>query len=221
LGPSVLPGHLPDECKHMSFPQPFFRWRPHPWHGLEVGPNPPSGIHAFIEISPFDLVKYEVDKVTGYLRVDRPQRTSSQPPALYGFIPRTYCGERVASLMPRAKRGDGDPLDICVLSERPINKSEIIVNARVIGGLPMIDGGEADDKIIGVLANDTIWSHVEDIDELPQALVDRLRHYFTTYKMMPGDSTNQISIDGIYNRSHAEKVIEAAIADYRDEFGSE
>ena len=81
----------------MAFPKPFFRWRPHPWHGLEVGPNPPHLVHAFIEISPFDLVKYEVDKVSGYLRVDRPQRSSAQHPTLYGFIPRTYCGERVAA----------------------------------------------------------------------------------------------------------------------------
>ena len=136
-----------------------------------MGPNPPNLVHAFIEISPFDLVKYEVDKVTGYLRVDRPQRTSSQPPALYGFIPRTYCGDRVAKMMPGSNQGDGDPLDICVLSERPITKSEVIVNVRVIGGLPMVDDGEADDKIIGVLETDNIWSHVQDIDELPQGLV--------------------------------------------------
>ncbi len=203
----------------MAFPKPFFRWRPHPWHGLEVGPNPPHLVNAFIEISPFDLVKYEVDKVTGYLRVDRPQRTSSQPPALYGFVPRTFCGSRVAELMPKARKGDGDPLDICVLSERPITKSEVIVTVRVIGGLPMLDGGEADDKIIGVLAQDMIWSHVEDLDELPQALVQRLRHYFTTYKVMPGDTTQQVSIDHIYDRAHAEKVILEAMADYDDEFG--
>ena len=203
----------------MKFPQPFFKWRPHPWHGLDVGPNPPNLVHAFIEISPFDLVKYEVDKVTGYLRVDRPQRTSSQPPALYGFIPRTYCGDRAAKMMPGSNQGDGDPLDICVLSERPITKSEVIVNVRVIGGLPMVDDGEADDKIIGVLETDNIWSHVQDIDELPQGLVQRLHHYFTTYKIMPGETTQQVSIDGIYDRNHAEKVIQAAIADYNDEFG--
>lgn len=203
----------------MTFPKAFYKWRPHPWHGLDAGPNPPQMVHAFIEITPFDLVKYEVDKVTGYLRVDRPQRTSSQPPALYGFIPRTYCGPRVSAMMPRAKRGDCDPLDICVLSERPITKSEVIVNVRVIGGLPMLDDGEADDKIIGVLASDNIWSHVEDLDELPQALVHRLRHYFTTYKSMPGDTTQQVSIDANYDRRHAEKVVEAAMADYQDEFG--
>jgi len=127
----------------------------------------------------------------------------------------------VAALMPRAKRGDADPLDICVLSERPINKSEVILNARVIGGLPMLDNGEADDKIIAVLATDAIWSHVEDLDELPQALVQRLRHYFTTYKVMPGDTSAQVSIDTIYDRSHAEKVIQASIADYDEEFGSQ
>ena len=67
-----------------AFPPPFYRWRPHPWHGLDAGPNPPRVVFAYIELTPFDLIKYEVDKVTGYLRVDRPQRSSSQPPTLYG-----------------------------------------------------------------------------------------------------------------------------------------
>ncbi|MCB0286305.1 MAG: inorganic diphosphatase, partial [Calditrichaeota bacterium] len=154
----------------MSFPPPFYRWRPHPWHGLETGPDAPKVVHAYIEITPFDFVKYEVDKITGYIRVDRPQRSSSQPPALYGFIPRTYCGRRVGSLAPKAKGGDGDPLDICVLSERPINRVEIILNSRVVGGLQCIDKGEADDKIIAVLENDNIWQNVHDISELPEIL---------------------------------------------------
>ena len=90
-------------------PRKSFEWtRPHPWHGLDVGREPPCYVHAFIEITPFDRVKYELDKQTGYLRVDRPQRTSSLPPTLYGFIPRTYCGDRVAELMPSAKKGDSD-----------------------------------------------------------------------------------------------------------------
>src|SRR5688500_20363085 len=93
------------------------RFRPHPWHGLAVGPEPPGLLNAYIEITPFDLIKYEVDKHSGYLRVDRPQRGSSQPPALYGFIPRTYCDHEVHRLSPTSTRGDGDPLDICVLSE--------------------------------------------------------------------------------------------------------
>lgn len=170
----------------MPFPNAFFRWRPHPWHGLEVGKNPPQLVQAFIEITPFDLVKYEVDKVTGYTRVDRPQRTSSHPPTLYGFIPRTYCGKRVGALCKTAHEGDGDPLDICVLSERPITRAEVILNARVIGGLKMIDGDEADDKIVAVLDNDNFWGNVHDITELPEVLVERLRHYFTTYKLVPG-----------------------------------
>jgi inorganic pyrophosphatase len=203
----------------MSFPSPFYRWRPHPWHGLEVGPQPPGLVHAYIEITPFDSVKYELDKTTGYLRVDRPQRSSALPPTLYGFVPRTYCGRRVGALMPHAIHGDGDPLDICVISERPINRAEVILNARVVGGLPMLDGGEADDKIIAVLNNDHLWAHVEDIAELPHVLVERLRHYFSTYKLVPGE-VSQVTIEGPYDRRHAEEVIRAAIADYEEEYGS-
>ena len=151
----------------MSFPKPFFRWRPHPWHGLEAGAAAPDVLNAYIELTPFDTVKYEIDKETGYLRVDRPQRTSSQPPMLYGFVPRTFCGERVGALLPEAERGDGDPLDICVISERPIQRSEVVLEARVLGGLPMVDGGEADDKIIAVLDSDEYWSRVTDLEDLP------------------------------------------------------
>jgi len=203
----------------MNFPDPFYRWRPHPWHGLETGPNPPHLVHAYIEITPFDFVKYEVDKATGYLRVDRPQRSSSQPPALYGFIPRTYCGKRVGALCPSAEKGDGDPLDICVVSERPINRSEVILNATVIGGLEMIDHGEADDKIIAVLENDNVWGASKDISDLPEVVVERLRHYFLTYKMVPGHET-EISVEKIYGADHARKVILASMADYSDMYGN-
>lgn len=196
----------------------FDYWRPHPWHGLDVGRNPPTLVHAYIEMTPFDLVKYELDKVTGYLRVDRPQHLSSQLPNLYGFIPRTYCGQRVAALMPNATQGDHDPLDICVISERPITKSDIILPARVVGGLPMLDGGEADDKIIAVLENDNLWAHVEDLAELPDVLVERLRHYFSTYKLIPG-KPSQVSIAAVYDRRQAEHVIEAAMADYQETYG--
>ncbi|MCB0092289.1 MAG: inorganic pyrophosphatase [Caldilineaceae bacterium] len=202
----------------MPFPKPFYRWRPHPWHGLEVGKAPPQSVHAYIEITPFDLVKYEIDKVTGYVRVDRPQRTSSQPPALYGFIPRTYCGERVTVLSPNAARGDGDPLDICVISERPINRAEVILNARVVGGLQMVDGGEADDKIIAVLENDNVWGDAHDLSDIPEILVERLRHYFATYKLIPGKPAN-ISIDMVYGHEHAIKVVEASMEDYDEEYG--
>jgi len=202
----------------MSFPPPFYRWRPHPWHGLEVGPQPPSIVNAYIELTPFDRVKYELDKKTGYLQVDRPNRTSSFCPTLYGFIPKTYCGERVKAMMPGAKSGDHDPLDICVISERPINVSEVILKARIVGGLPMLDNEEADDKIIAVLEADAMWEQAQDISELPTVMVDRLRHYFSTYKMLsPGDPT--VKIDDAYGREHAEKVVEAALADYEEAFG--
>jgi len=195
----------------------FNVWRPHPWHGLEVGPNPPEVVTTYIEICPFDLVKYEVDKVSGYLRVDRPQITSSQPPTLYGFIPRTYCGPRVGALMPGATIGDGDPLDICVVSERPITRADILLSARVVGGLPMLDAHEADDKIIGVLERDPVWGGVRDIHELPSSLVERLVHYFQTYKQTALDA-HPVTIGAAYGRDHAHRVIAAAIEDYRAAF---
>ncbi|MCC6165878.1 MAG: inorganic pyrophosphatase [Caldilineaceae bacterium] len=202
----------------MPFPPPFYRWRPHPWHGLDTGPNPPQLVHAYIEITPFDLMKYEVDKITGYMRVDRPQRTSSQPPALYGFIPRTYCAAHVAKLAATATVGDGDPLDICVLSERPINRSEVILTARVVGGLDVNDHGEADDKIIAVLQNDNVWGKAQDISDLPDILIERLRHYFGTYKMIPGEES-KLLVERVYGRDHAMQVVEAAMADYFEEYG--
>ncbi len=202
----------------MSFPPPFYRWRPHPWHGLEVGAAPPRRVHAYIEITPFDLVKYEVDKETGYLRVDRPQRSSSQPPTLYGFIPRTYCGHRVGVLTGKNVKGDGDPLDICVVSERPINRSEVILNAVVVGGLQILDHGEADDKIIAVLENDNIWRDAREVNELPTVLIERLRHYFSTYKLIPGEES-KMEIRQTYGSDHALKVVEASMKDYDEYYG--
>jgi inorganic pyrophosphatase len=197
----------------------FNRWRPHPWHGLEVGPQPPSIVNAFIEITPFDFVKYEVDKVTGYMLVDRPQRTSSLPPTLYGFIPRTYCGKNVALLSNYTDQADGDPLDVCVVSERPITRSEVILTARVVGGIHMIDGGEADDKIIAVLENDNFWGGVNDVSELPSRLIERLEHYFATYKLLPGEERkSQISLEGVYDHHDAQRVVESAMQDYKDTF---
>lgn len=193
----------------------FSTWRPHPWHGLLPGKNPPLDVNAYIEMTPFDMVKYEIDKETGYLRVDRPQRTSSHPPSLYGFIPRTYCGPKVQALSPKALRGDGDPLDICVISERMINRSEVIVNARVVGGLQMIDQHEADDKIIAVLENDNVWGHISSIKELPEILVERMCHYFSTYKLIHGKES-KVEIAEIYDEKHAAKVVLAAIEDYKN-----
>ena len=196
----------------------YSRWRPHPWHGLEPGEDAPRVVNAYIEITPFDLMKYEVDKASGYLRVDRPQRTSSQPPSLYGFIPQTYCGERVGRLAPGCDRGDGDPLDICVVSERPINHSEVLLRARVLGGLQIIDRGEADDKIIAVLEGDYVWGEAQEIGDLPAAILERIEHYFSTYKLVP-DQPPKLRVTGRYGFAAAAEVIRAAIDDYAEMFG--
>ena len=201
----------------MSFPKTFFYSRPHPWHGLAVGDRCPEYVDAYIEITPYDEIKYEIDKQTGYLRVDRPQITSALPPTLYGFIPRTYCGERVKSLTPEAIVGDGDPLDICVFSDRPVTRAEIVLTGRVIGGLQMIDGDEADDKIIAVIDKDRVWGDVTDISEMPKIWIERLRHYFLTYKNLPGQPS-KTTVEVVYGRDHAFKVIEAALADYDEMF---
>ncbi len=202
----------------MSFPNTFYQWRPHPWHGLDIGSKAPDVVNAYIEMTPFDAVKYEVDKATGYLRVDRPQLTSSMPPTLYGFVPRTYCGVRVQAMSPTSNCGDGDPLDICVITERPINRGEVILRARVIGGVQMIDGGEADDKIVAVLHEDRFWSHVESIDQIPEALLERLRHYFETYKLSPGSKEDVVVLE-MYGAERAKEVIKASQADYDEMFG--
>ncbi len=191
--------------------------RPHPWHGIPTGRDVPRQVNAYIEITPFDTVKYESDKETGFLTVDRPQRSASLPPTLYGFIPRTYCAERVAALCPKASVGDGDPLDICVISERHITKADLLLRARPLGGFRMLDGGEADDKIIAVLDQDPVWGDAQNLPDLPSALVDRLRHYFTTYKLMPGMAATEIDL--VYGRDHAEVVIAASMDDYREHFG--
>ena len=205
----------------MAFPDTFYRWRPHPWHGLKAGRDAPEIVNTYIEITPFDHVKYEIDKKTGYLCVDRPNRTSSHPPALYGFIPRTFCGRRTAALMGRDNvKGDHDPLDICVLSERPISRADIILEARVLGGLPMIDGGEADDKIIAVLKNDYIFSDAKDITDLPEVMIERLHHYFTTYKIQPGKELS-VEIGEEYGKEHALKVVKASMKDYQERYGEE
>jgi len=156
-----------------------------------------------------------IDKVTGYMRVDRPQRTSSLPPSLYGFVPRTYCAERVAKLSDDAERGDGDPLDICVVSERPVSRSEVILNAKVIGVIQCIDDEDADDKIIGVLENDPFWSYAEDLSDIPDVLVQRLRHYFSTYKNLPR-KPSRMDIRQIAGRDRAMAVVKAAMDDYQE-----
>ena len=200
--------------------EPFSAYRRHPWHGLEPIPEgvEPGIVRAYIEMLPSDTVKYELDKNTGFLMVDRPQRTTATPPALYGFIPRTYCAEEVAARCAHADVADGDPLDICIFSERLITRADILLNARVVGGIQMIDEGEADDKIIAVLEGDNIWGEVNDIKDLPPIKTERLQHYFSTYKMIPGKNV-EIRVDGVYGRDEALKVIAASQKDYKNHYG--
>jgi len=203
---------------------PPLAWRPHPWHGIDPGARFPEEIVAYVEIVPADGVKYEIDKHSGYLRIDRPQRFSSQCPTLYGFVPQTYCAERVAAHAipggPAVTRGDGDPLDVCILTDRAVNRGEILLEARPIGGLRMVERGEADDKIVAVLLGDPTWGELHDVSQLPRAVIDRLRHYFLTYKTIPGDTPATITVDPVYDAAAARAVLAAAREDYRAHFSS-
>lgn len=198
----------------------------HPWHGVAPFHESPEVVNAYIEIVPTDAVKYELDKPSGHLRVDRPQRFSSMCPTPYGFIPQTYCGERVAAACEartgrRGILGDGDPLDICVLTERPAAHGDFFVRARPVGGLRMIDGDEADDKIIAVLEADVTYGHITDIAEAPPGLIDRLRHYFLTYKQLPeDDAPRRVEITDVYDRAEAFDVLRRSAEDYRMQYGA-
>jgi len=223
-------GEDADRLSEMRGPRdPFQRllglmFKAHPWHGVSIGEEAPDVVTAYIEIVPTDTVKYEVDKSSGFLKVDRPQRFSNFCPVYYGLIPQTYSGEQVAGMFgKRARRkdmvGDGDPLDICVLSEKSIPHSDILLTALPIGGLSLADGGEADDKIIAVMRDDAVYGNFTDIAQCPDALLDRLRHYFLTYKSAPGTTHhNKVEITGLYGRDEALKVIRAGHADYRKKY---
>jgi inorganic pyrophosphatase len=200
-------------------------FKAHPWHGIVPGAEAPAEVNAFIEIVPTDAVKYELDKVSGHLRVDRPQRFSSMCPAPYGFIPQTFCGVSVAALCElrtgrKDIRGDGDPLDICVLTERPAAHGDFFVRALPIGGLRLIDGNEADDKIIAVLEADVAYGQLRDIAEAPAGLIDRLQHYFLSYKQLPQEAPRRVEIAEVYNREEALEVIRRSIEDYRASYGT-
>lgn len=198
-------------------------FKPHPWHGIDPGENAPDVVMAFIEMVPTDSVKYEIDKKTGYLMIDRPQKFSNIIPALYGFIPKTYCGDKVAEFSNlktgRNLVGDGDPIDICVFTERDIPHGDILIKARVIGGMRMIDGGEADDKIIAVLEQDEIYDY-NDITECPERMVNRLKHYFLTYKQIPGLAEPKCEITHVYGAEEAKEVVRKSMEDYNDLYGN-
>ena len=198
----------------------FSRWRPHPWHGLEIGEDPPRVVNAYIEITPFDLVKYEVDKVTGYLRVDRPQRTSSSAADAVRLHPAHVLRDARRGARRRAPmRGDGDPLDICVVSERPITKSEYHRSAPSSSvGFSMIDRGEADDKIIAVLRSDDVWGECHATSRTcRRSSSNGSSTTSRTYKIVPHQEPT-IQMQGIYGFEHASRVLEAALADYAEFF---
>jgi inorganic pyrophosphatase len=198
----------------------------HPWHGVTPGEEAPEVVNVYVEIVPTDAVKYELDKASGHLKVDRPQRFSSFPPTLYGFIPQTFCGDRVGELCREtlggnaAIRGDGDPMDICVLTERPAAHANFLVRARPVGGLRMVDGDEADDKIIAVLENDVAYGYIDDIGKAPPGLVERLQHYFLTYKQLPQESPRRVEIADVYDREAALETIRRSFEDYRTRYGA-
>ncbi len=193
----------------------------HPWHGISLGDNVPDEVRAFIEIVPTDTVKYEVDKESGYLSLDRPQKFSNIVPSLYGFLPRTYCSVRMAELTNTSLarydiEGDGDPLDICVLTEKDVTHGDIIVRARPIGGLRLLDHNQADDKIVAVLKNDAVYGLYNDIEELPLNITRRLIHYFTTYKDIPGETKRRMQFISIYGADVAKDVIRRSMEDYQE-----
>lgn len=198
------------------------RYKSHPWHGVNIGKNAPETFSCFIEMVSTDTVKYEVDKDSGYLKLDRPQKYSNTVPALYGFIPQTFSGDGVAEISNRKLerddiKGDGDPIDVCVLTEKTITHGDIIVNANPIGGFRMIDSDQADDKIIAVLSCDAVYGEIKEISELPPLVVERLRHYFLTYKDIPGEKRN-CEITHIYDAAEAKDIIDTSMADYDNKF---
>ncbi len=206
------------------------KFRAHPWHGITIGPKAPENIQVYIELVPEDGIKYELDKSSGLLKVDRPQRFSSYAPAPYGMVPQTYCGQETAKLMESiAKKnnqvpsdqeiiGDDDPLDILVLTEKIVPHGDILMTAKPIGGLALLDRGEADDKLISVLEDDSVYSETDDISELPKAILQRIQHYFLSYKKAPDSEDPVCRILTTYGRDHAYKVIEKSRLDYQNKF---
>ena len=198
------------------------RYKSHPWHGVDIGNDAPEVITCFIEMVPTDTVKYEVDKETGYLKIDRPQKYSNVVPALYGFIPQTYSGDLVAEFCMEKSgkkdiKGDGDPIDICILTEKDIAHGDILARARPIGGFRMIDGNESDDKLVAVLNNDAVYQSIKDINDLPDLVVDRLKHYFLTYKGLPGNPRD-VAITHVFSKDEAHEVIHRSLTDYQQKF---
>lgn len=173
-----------------------------PWHAVSYGENIPENVNAIIEIPRNSRAKYELDKDTGMLKLDRVLYSSVYYPANYGFIPRTYCD-------------DNDPLDILVISQIDMQPL-CLVEAKVIGVMRMLDQGEADDKIIAVCANDMSVAHINDISELPNYFIEELRHFFEEYKKL---ENKVVKIEEFQGARLAKKIIQHSINDYKLKFG--
>lgn len=206
-----------------------FYYRAHPWHGVDIGDQAPQIVQCYIEIVPTDTVKFELDKKTGLLKADRPQKYSNYCPSLYGLIPRTYAGKRVGKFCGQKTNkegivGDGDPLDICVFSEKEILRGDVLVAAIPIGGIRAIDGNEADDKIIAVMKDDLIYQDIQDIHDCPKSLIERLCHYFLTYKDFPSfreePRSSRMTITHIYDKKEAQEIIRLSQEDYAEHFAT-
>ena len=172
-----------------------------PWHDVAFGDNAPNVVNGIIEIPKGNRAKYELDKESGMLMLDRVLFSSVYYPANYGFIPRTYCD-------------DNDPLDILVISQIDIVPM-CIVSAKVIGVMRMIDGGEADDKIIAVAEGDPSVSHINDISELPQHFISELQSFFEDYKKLEHKT---VKVEGFQNNVLAREIVQTAISDYNLKF---
>jgi inorganic pyrophosphatase len=170
-----------------------------PWHSVEIGDDAPNEVNGIIEIPTATRAKYELDKESGLLKMDRVLYSSIYYPANYGFIPRTYCD-------------DNDPLDILILSQITIVPL-CIVPAKVIGVMRMLDQGEHDDKIIAVAANDMSVNHFNDISELPKHFVKELRNFFEDYKKL---EKKTVEVKDFLDASMARLIVKQAITDYNN-----
>lgn len=171
------------------------------WHDLSLGDEAPGTVRAVVECSPATKIKYEIDKESGMLMVDRVLTSSVRYPANYGFLPKTYCD-------------DGDPLDVLIVCQEPIALMAV-VDVKIVGVMKMTDGGEQDDKLIGVSANDYQWRHVEDLSDLPDHLVAEMKNFFETYKKLKGGDTQ---ITDVLGREEALQVVEDSIKLYNEKF---
>lgn len=201
----------------------------HPWHGIDLRPEhgDETFVHAYVEIVPSDTVKFELDKKSGFLMIDRPNKLSNTMPCMYGFVPKTYCDENVAAHTRKATgddsiEGDGDPLDICVLTDRTFSGGNFFASVKVLGGFRMLDGGEADDKIIAVLKDDHVYGDFSDVSELPSKVLTKLKHYFLTYKEIPeAGKKPKVEITHTYGADEAKTIVTLASKDYEQKIATE